>query len=85
MPKSPTWTEFESLRPRLMLLLELHRSARTEADRATLADLFEDVFLSTAWHVAQDLLEHGWRPGFAPNDAKTTHGHLRVVAGTDAA
>ena len=85
MPRSPTWTEFDALRPRLLALLELHRSAPTEEARATLADLFEDVFLSTAWHVAQDLLEHGWRPGFTSAEPAPSRNHLRVVGGTDAA
>ena len=85
MPRSPTWTEFDALRPRLLALLELHRSAQTEEARATLADVLEDVFLSTAWHVAQDLLEHGWRPGFASAEPTPRNVHLRVVGGTDAA
>lgn len=85
MPRSPTWTEFDALRPRLLLLLELHRSAPTEEARATLADLFEDVFLSTACHVAQDLLDHGWRPGFGSADPTPNPVRLRLVGGTDAA
>lgn len=85
MKRSLTPTEFESLRPRLLALLELHRSAPTEAARATLAELFEDVFLSTAFHVARDLLEHGWRPGFASADPAPSQVRLRVVGGTDGA
>jgi len=78
--------EFEALRPRLLMLLELHRTAPTEDARGTVADLFEDVFLATAWNVAQDLLENGWRPGFVTEaPAARSKGQLRVVGGTDAA
>jgi len=86
--KTTQAAEFESLRPRLLMLLELHRTAPTEAARLTLVDLFEDVFLSTAWHVAQDLLENGWSPGFAvaePLAQTQPRGMLKVVGGTDAA
>jgi hypothetical protein len=81
-------TEFETLRPRLLALLEMHRAAETDEARATLVDVFADVFLATAWHVAQDLLENGWTPGFsvAPEQAATPpKGALKVVGGTDAA
>ena len=84
MRRFPTQIEFEALRPRLLLLLELHRAATTENERATLVELFEDVFLATASHVAQDLLEHGWRPGVAA-EHPATRLHLKVVGGTDAA
>ena len=57
--------EFSELRPRLKMLLEMHRAAVTDQERAVLVDLFEDTFLATAWHVAQDLLENGWEPGYA--------------------
>ncbi|MFI4976762.1 MAG: hypothetical protein ACHP84_19695 [Caulobacterales bacterium] len=55
-------TTFEQLRPRLMLLLELHRTAATEEAREALAPLIEDLFLSTAWHVAADMVENGVAP-----------------------
>jgi hypothetical protein len=76
--------EFDALRPRFLALLERHRIARNEAERAQLVACLEEVFLATAWHVAQDLLENGWRPGFigAPAAAPAT---LRVVGGADAA
>ena len=78
-----TPSEFTELRPRLKALLELHRVAQTDEARASLIDLFEDVFLATAWHVARDLLDNGWEPGFAPT--ATRHGHLRLVQDEDAA
>jgi hypothetical protein len=80
-----TPVEFTELRPRLKALLELHRTADTDEARATLVDLFEDVFLATAWHVATDLLENGWEPGFASHPRPVSHGHLRLVKGDDAA
>lgn len=75
--------EFTELRPRLKALLELHRVAQTDEARATLMDLFEDVFLATAWHVARDLLDNGWEPGFA--STAPNHPHLRLVQDEDAA
>jgi len=63
--------------------LELHRAAQTEEARTTLMDLFEDVFLATAWHVARDLLDNGWEPGFT--SPSVSHSHLRVVKDEDAA
>ncbi len=87
-------TEFEALRPRLMMLLEMHRAAGTEDERSALADLLQDVFLSTAWHIAEDLLRNGWRPGLvtAPSPkpaaapaAVRAGSHLKVVGGLDAA
>jgi hypothetical protein len=76
--------EFDALRPRLLALLEQHRIARNEAERAQLVARLEEVFLATAWHVAQDLLENGWKPEFvgAPPVAPAP---LRVVGGADAA
>jgi hypothetical protein len=86
MTRTTQMAEFETLRPRLLALLEMHRAAETDEQRATLVDLFADVFLSTAWHVAQDLLENGWSPGFAaPNTATAPRGALRLVEGGDAA
>jgi hypothetical protein len=75
---------FDEIRPRLKALLELHRAAQTEEARAALVELFQDAFLATAWHVAQDLLENGWAPSEAP-EPKPGRGHLRVVRGSDAA
>ena len=49
--------EFGELRPRLLALIEQHRAARTDDERAQLAQRLEEVFLATAWHVAQDLLD----------------------------
>ena len=77
--------EFDALRPRLKALLELHRVAQTEEARAALVELFQDAFLSTAWHVAHDLLENGWMPSEAPGPRKADRGRLRVVRGSDAA
>jgi hypothetical protein len=88
MTQSTQLSEFETLRPRLLMLLELHRTAPNEAARLTLVDLFQDVFLSTAWHVAQDLLENGWSPGFStpePIEPTKPRGVLKLVGGTDAA
>jgi hypothetical protein len=77
--------EFDALRPRLLALLELHRTAQSDAERATLVELFEDVFLATAWHVAQDLLENGWAPGLLPSPPSPHQRRLRLVSATDAA
>jgi len=77
--------EFSQLRLQLKVLLEMHRAAATDEERATLMDLFEDVFLATAWHVAQDLLENGWTPGYAlavrpkPRPAPAARPALRLV------
>lgn len=79
-------TEFDELRPRLLALLQLHRTAETEQARAVLVEVFEDVFLAAAWHIAQDLLENGWRPGLiAPSSPRKDEPRLRVVGGLDAA
>lgn len=78
--------EFDALRPRLLALIEQHRAAKTDAERQRLVGQLEDVFLATAWHVAHDLLENGWKPGFVgppPQTSKTTA--LTVIGGTDAA
>jgi hypothetical protein len=77
--------EFGELRPRLLALIEQHRTAGTEAERARLARRLEEVFLATAWHVAQDLLDNGWKPGFIGAPAQSTPAALRVIGGTDAA
>ncbi len=78
--------EFEGLKPRLLLLLEMYRNAATDEARANLTTLFQDVFLATAWNVATDLLNNGWQPSQAPaplleaEDARPP-GHLRLVKG----
>ena len=77
--------EFGELRPRLLALIEQHRTARTDAERERLAQRLEEVFLATAWHVAQDLLENGWKPGFVGTPPPATAAALRVIGGTDAA
>jgi hypothetical protein len=77
--------EFDALRPQLLALIEQHRSASTEQARTRIVSRLEEVFLATAWHVAQDLLENGWRPGplDPPSPARPTS--LRVVGSVDAA
>jgi len=84
MPRSTDLIEFDALRPRLLALLELHRGANTEAARAAIVDLMEQVFLATAWHVAKDLLDNGWRPAVLGNPRRRS-GRLKVVGGADAA
>lgn len=73
---------FDELRPRLMALLEMHRAAKTDDARARLAETMEQVFLSAAWHVANDLLEHGWRPQARSGPFALVAG-LRLVGGAD--
>ena len=77
--------EFDALRPRLLALIEQHRAARTEDERTQLVGRLEEVFLATAWHVAQDLLDNGWKPGFVSAPPPALPAALRVVGGTDAA
>jgi hypothetical protein len=77
--------EFDALRPRLLALVEQHRTAKTEAERQTLISRMEDVFLATAWHVAQDMLENGWKPGFVGTPPQPSTTALTVIGGTDAA
>jgi hypothetical protein len=84
MPRSIEHLELSALRPRLLALLELHRTALTESSRAEVLKLFEEVFLATAWNVAQDLLDNGWRPGFGSPAPARPRGKLRVVGGTEA-
>jgi hypothetical protein len=78
--------EFGELRPRLKLLVQMHRAATTDEEREGLEGKLEELFLATAWHVAEDLLENGWRPvrttGVAPE--RLAASNLRVV-GDDAA
>ena len=73
--------DFGELRPRLRLLLELHRAADNEEARLEIAQCFEEAFLAAAWHVAHDLLENGWEPTHAK--PSVGRGHLKVVGGTD--
>ncbi len=68
-----------------MALLELHRAAQTEEARRALVGMFENLFLATAWNVAQDLLENGWAPGFADEAPRSKRSDLRVIGGADAA
>ena len=77
--------EFDALRPELIALLELHRAAQTEDARKALVGLFENLFLATAWHVAQDLLENGWTPGFVNDAPRAKRSDLRLIGGADAA
>jgi hypothetical protein len=77
--------EFDALRPRLLALVEQHRAAKTEVERLRLIGRLEDVFLATAWHVAQDLLENGWKPGFADAPRQPSTTSLTVIGGIDAA
>jgi hypothetical protein len=76
--------EFEGLKPRLLLLLEMYRNAATDEARANLTVLFQDVFLATAWNVATDLLNNGWEPTAAAPPtavAERPQGRLRLVKG----
>jgi hypothetical protein len=83
---STDFLPFEALRPQILALLELHRAAQTEEARVALVGLFEQAFLATAWHVAQDLLENGWAPAVvqAPLAGRGQR-RLKVVGGSDAA
>jgi hypothetical protein len=77
--------EFDRLRPRLKLLLELHGRAESEEERAKIALAFEDVFLATAWNVARDLLDNGYEPVVTTPTRRTMLGALRLVNREDAA
>ena len=77
--------EFGELRPRLLLLLELHGKATTDEDRGQIAREFEAVFLATAWHVAKDLLENGYEPVAVSTSRRRRPGKLKLVGGVDAA
>jgi len=83
--KSTDVAEFDSLRPRLLALLEQHRAAEGEEARARVIRRLEEVFLATAWHVASDMLENGWTPGFLDPPPPVRCAHLRVINGSDAA
>ena len=85
MTRTTDPVEFDALRPQLMALLELHRAAQTDEARRALVGLFENLFLATAWNVAQDLLENGWSPGFIESRARRKRSDLRVIGGADAA
>ena len=85
---SDTSTEFaplEQLRPQVLALLALHRTAETEEARLAIMSLFERAFLATAWNVAEDLLENGWTPQRVAPPVRRGIGQLKVVGGTDAA
>lgn len=69
----------------MLALLEQHRAAKTDAERQKLIARLEDVFLATAWHVAQDLLENGWKPASVASQSKPSTTSLTVIGGTDAA
>ncbi len=71
--------EFGEIRPHLLLLLELYRNAGTDEARANLVGLFENAFLTTAWHVAKDLLDNGWEPVAAGVGRRGAEGRLRLV------
>lgn len=72
--------EFEGLKPRLLMLLEMYRNAASDEARANLTALFQDVFLATAWNVATDLLNNGWEPSVvAPAGGERPQGRLRLV------
>ncbi|HUZ12164.1 MAG TPA: hypothetical protein VMU93_04845 [Caulobacteraceae bacterium] len=79
--------QFGELRPRLRLLLELHGRAASEAARAAIAREFEQLFLTTAWHVARDLIDNGYEPVAAPRSTARSDapGGLRLVDSADAA
>jgi hypothetical protein len=85
MTRSTDPVEFDALRPELMALLALHRAAKTEEARKALVGMFENLFLATAWNVAQDLLENGWTPGFMDAAPRSKRSDLRVIGGADAA
>ena len=85
MTKSTDVVAFDALRPELIALLELHRAAQTDEARKALVGMFENLFLATAWNVAQDLLENGWSPGFARASPRSKRSDLRVIGGVDAA
>jgi hypothetical protein len=78
-------TPFEAVRPQLLALLALYRTAETAEAREALESLFEKAFLTTAWHVAHDLLENGWSPGFVSASDRRASTRLRLVGGSDAA
>jgi hypothetical protein len=85
MTKQTEPVEFDALRPELMALLELHRAAQTDEARKALVGMFENLFLATAWNVAQDLLENGWSPGYVETTMRRKRSDLRVIGGADAA
>jgi hypothetical protein len=69
--------EFAEMRPRLLMLLELYRTAPEEA-RPNLQGLVESVFLAAAWNVATDLLENGWEPTMTGN-GPSSRDYLKLV------
>jgi hypothetical protein len=78
------FARLEDLRPQILALLHLHRAAQTEEARASIVAMFEAAFLAAAWHVAHDLLENGWSPGFVSTLSGRRPTQLRVVGGSDA-
>jgi hypothetical protein len=76
---------FEGLRPQLLALLALYRTAKSEEACEALEALFERAFLAAAWHVAQDLLDNGWSPTVVSSRVRRSSTELRVVGGADAA
>jgi len=79
------YMRLEDIRPQILALLQLHSLAQTDEARASIAALFEKAFLATAWHVAQDLLDNGWSPGFVSTLSARQPARLKVVGGSDAA
>jgi hypothetical protein len=83
--KTSDFVEFEALRPRVRALLELYRSAQTEEAKAVLVGMFEEAFLATAWHVAQDMLDNGWSPRLVSRRDSDARPNLRIVGDSNAA
>lgn len=83
--RTSDFVPFETLRPRVLALLELHRSAQTDEARAVLVEMFEQAFLAAAWHVAQDMLENGWSPSVVSRREAEGRPNLRIVGDSDAA
>ena len=72
--------DFNQLKPRLRLVLELYRNAANEETRKQVESLCDDVFLAAVWNVATDLLDNGWEPTLTSVDRSRTP-HLRVAKG----
>jgi len=81
-PVSAAPHDFGALRPQLLVLLDLHARAASDEDRIQIRRRLEAVFLETAWHVARDLLDHGYQP-VEPARA-SAQSHLRLVSDVDA-
>jgi hypothetical protein len=80
--RSTNAVEFDTLRPRLLALLEQHRTAQTAEGRAQLLGRLEEVFLATAWHVARDMLENGWLPGYVAPPAPPPRPTVKTAGDT---